>query len=157
MKSTPEQLGDKLAVAGDSVASVIPGQEKARDNYTDNAPSHAVTHDTGRSGDGGVLDQYVLFVPFTCQARSYLYDTSHYPLAMAKKNQTYPRAASYLQPDKSKTQETRDTITPGHHSETKDEGKGVMEQVGDAIVGAKDAVAGAFGGGHAGQQQARDL
>ena len=68
-----------------------------------------------------------------------------------------PRAASYVQPDKSKTQETRDTLTPGHHSDVKSDGKGVMAQMGDAVVGAKDAVVEALGGGHSGQQPARDL
>jgi hypothetical protein len=41
-------------------------------------------------------------------------------------------------------------VTPGHHSEAKAEGKGLVEQVGDAIVGAKDAVVDALGGHNSG-------
>jgi len=51
-KSTSESLGDTLATAGDSVASYVPGQEKTRDNFTDDAHSHSLTHDTGRSAGG---------------------------------------------------------------------------------------------------------
>ena len=54
MKSGPEQLGDTAKKAGDSIMSVVPGQEKARDNLTDNAASNSVTHDRGRSGDAPV-------------------------------------------------------------------------------------------------------
>lgn len=52
-----------------------------------------------------------------------------------------------MQPEKSTKQEVRDTVTPGNHSNTQEQGKGVVAQVGDAIVGAKDAVVGALSGG----------
>ena len=60
------------------------------------------------------------------------------------------RVASAVQPteSKSKTQEARDAITPGNHSATQQDGKGVIAQAGDAIVGAKDAVVNALSGGH---------
>jgi hypothetical protein len=54
-----------------------------------------------------------------------------------------------VRPNKSKTQETKDAFTPGHDSETQQEGKGLLNQIGDAAVGAKDAVVNALGGGNA--------
>ncbi len=65
---------------------------------------------------------------------------------------TNTRAVSYVQPDKSKTQEVRDTVTPGNHSSTQEEGKGLLQSAGEALVNVKDTVAGAFGAGPGTQQ-----
>lgn len=35
---------------------MVPGNEKARDNVTDGAKDHSLTHDTGRAGLGTSLD-----------------------------------------------------------------------------------------------------
>jgi hypothetical protein len=50
MQSTTEQLGNAGKKALDGAASIIPGQEKTRDHFTDNAATPSLTHDHGRAG-----------------------------------------------------------------------------------------------------------
>lgn len=50
MKSSTEKAADETSKVGDAIASVVPGQEKTRDHFTDNAVTPNLTHDHGRAG-----------------------------------------------------------------------------------------------------------
>lgn len=79
LKSGTEQVKDQAKLAGDALGSMVPGQGKARDHFTDNAATPSLTHDHGRAGvteslkPAGAqstgeavqqkLDQYVVVTP----------------------------------------------------------------------------------------------
>ena len=50
MKTDEERIGDKFKGTMDNAASYVPGQEKTRDHFSDNAHTPHLTHDTGRQG-----------------------------------------------------------------------------------------------------------
>ncbi|KAK1925739.1 hypothetical protein DB88DRAFT_209572 [Papiliotrema laurentii] len=137
LKSGTEQVTDQAKLAGDALGSMVPGQEKARDHFTDNAATPSLTHDHGRAGVTESLK------PAGAQSTG------------EAVQQKFDQAASYLQPEKSKTQEVKDALTPGNHSVIQGEGGGIVQSAGEALHSVKETIAGAFGGGPGTQHEAR--